>query len=198
MSNIIHESSRGIDLIPLDDRLLAENTVFLTGSVCRENCNEIIKQLMYLNTKPDIEAISIFIDSDGGSVQAGFALYDVIQMISKPVETIVLGQACSMAAIVFLAAENERRFMLPNARIMIHDPSFGEGHDSSGKKPHELQSELDDLNKCRTKLASLIAERTGKSLKEVYKETKDDSFMTVEEAIDFGLCSRIYNINERR
>lgn len=197
MSNIIHESSRGIDLIPLNDKLLSENTIFLTGAICRENCNEIIKQLLYLNTKSDVDELCLFIDSDGGSVQAGFALYDVIQMMSKPIRTIILGQACSMAAIIFLAAENNRRFMLPNSRIMIHDPSFSEGHDIAGKKPHEIQSELDDLNKCRTKLATLIAERSGKSLKEVYKETKDDSFMSSEEAIRFGLCSGIYNINGR-
>lgn len=197
MSNIIHESSRGIDLIPLNDKLLAENSIFLTGAVCRENCNEIIKQLLYLNKKMDVDEIHLFIDSDGGSVQSGLALYDVIQMLSKPVETIILGQACSMAAIIFLAAENNRRFMLPNSRIMIHDPSFGGEHDIAGKKPHEVQAELDDLNKCRTKLANLIAERSGRSLKEVYKETKDDSFMSVEEAIEYGLCSGIYNINER-
>lgn len=196
MSNIIHESGRGIELIPLNDYLLSESNVFLTGAISRESCNEIIRQLMYLNNKSDVEEISIFIDSDGGSVQAGLALYDIIQMSNKPVKTIVLSQACSMAAIIFLASDT--RLMLSDARIMIHDPSFGGEHDTAGKKPHELQAELDELNKCRTKLAEIISSRTGKSIKDVYKATKDDSFMNALEAIDFGVATGIYNMNERR
>jgi len=195
MSNIIHESSRGIDLIPLNDKLFSDNNIFLIGPVCRENCNVLIKQIMYLNSKADVDCINLFIDSDGGSVQAGFALYNIIRMVNKPIQTIILGQACSMAAIIYMAADT--RLMLPDSRVMIHDPSFGGEHDISGKKPHEIQSELDDLNKCRTKLAELISERTGRSIDEVYEATKDDSFFDTNEAIRFGICTGIFNLNER-
>lgn len=195
MSNIIYESSRGRDLIPINDVMLADGNVFISGSICRENCNEIIKQLMYLDKNADVQSISIYIDSNGGDVQSGLALYDFIRMLEKSTKTIILGQACSMAAVLFLAADE--RLMLPDSRVMIHDPSFGGEHDISGKKPHEIQQELDDLNKCRTKLAEIISDRTGKSLKDVYKATKDDSFMDYKQACEFGICTGIYELNGR-
>lgn len=195
MSNILRESARGIDLIPLTDELLSKNQVFLTGTINEENCNNVIKQLMYLNSKSDVEDITLFINSAGGSVIAGMALYDVIRMMTKPIRTVVVGQACSMAAIIYLAAD--KRLMLPSSRLMIHDPSYGGEHNVAGLKSHEIQIELDELNKCRAKLASIIAERTGKNIKEVYKATKTDSFYDVEEAVKFGLASGVFDICER-
>lgn len=196
MSNVLKESSRGIDIIPIDDHLLANNNVFITGAICRESCNEVIKKLIYLNSLHDDNEITIFIDSGGGEVQAGLALYDFIRMLQKPVRTVILGQACSIAAVLFLAADT--RLLLSDSRVMIHDPSFAGGHDVSGLKSHEIQVELDELNKCREKIASIIAERTEKSIEEVYEVTKKDSFFNATESIEFGLSTGLFSLNEKR
>lgn len=194
MSNILHESARGIEVIPLDDQLLSNNNIFITGPICHETCNEIIKQLLYLNQKSDVDCINIYIDSTGGEVQSGLALYEFIRMLNKTTKTIVLASAYSMAAVLFMAGD-ERLMLKDSSRVMIHDPSFS-NRNVAGLKSHEIQTELNELNKCRAKLAKIISERTGKSIKEVYKVTKDDTFFDAEEAISFGIATGIYRLDE--
>lgn len=194
MSNVLYETARGIEIIPLADKLLDDNKIFIIETICRETCDEVIKKLLYLNSKSDVEKIEIYIDSDGGSVQAGLVLFDVIKMLNKPVRTIAFS-AASMAAILFLAGDE--RLMMNNSRVMIHDPCFGGNYDIAGKKPHEIKAELDELNKCRTKLLNIIAESTGQSIKTIGKLTKDDNFFDISEAMKYGICTGLYNLNER-
>lgn len=186
--NIIYESSRGFSEISVDDELMRSRKIFLEGEVNSKSCNELIKQLMCLESQDNTKEITIYINSPGGSVHDGLALYDVIQLLKSPIRTVCVGIAASMGAILFLAGE--KRQMLPHSEIMIHDPCYG-GLDISGQKPHEIQHRVDNLNETRTMLAQIISDRTGKSLEEIYKVTADDTYYKADAAIDFGLATEI-------
>ena len=187
---VILESARGFETLYLKDKLLSDNReIFLTEEVDAESCNNLMIQLMYLNrTEPDKEII-LYINSPGGCVTDGLAVYDVIRLLDAPVRTVCMGTCASMGAILFLAGG--KREMMEHGRIMVHDPAFGGGHDIGGKKPHQIQSELDDLNRCRESLAEIIAERTGRSLEEIYKVTANDTYFSAKEAVEFGLATDI-------
>lgn len=189
MSNIIRESVRGTELIPVEDMLFCQSRIFLVEEVNVETTNKLMKQLMYLEHCESINDITLYINSPGGDVVSGLALYDYIQLMKKTVNTVCTGTAASMGAILFLAGE--KRSMLPHTRLMIHDPSFGNG-DFSGQKPHEIQRHLDKLNESRSTLAQIISEKTGKTLEEIYTVTADDTYYNAEEAIAFGLATDIY------
>lgn len=189
MSNVIKESVRGTELIPVEDMLFCQNKIFLVEEVNVETTNRLMKQLMYLENSGSTDEITLYINSPGGDVVSGLALYDYIQIMQRTVNTVCTGTAASMGAILFLAGE--KRSMLPHTRLMIHDPSFGNG-DFSGQKPHEIQRHLDKLNESRSTLAQIISEKTGKTLEEIYTVTADDTYYNVEEAIAFGLATDIY------
>ena len=188
MSNILRESVRGTDLIPIEDMLLEESEIFLVDEITPKSANNLIQKLMYLDSK-DLGEITIYINSPGGEVISGLAVYDYIKIMKSPVRTVTIGDAASMGAIIFLAGE--KREMLPHTRILIHDPSYGH-LDVSGKKPHEIQRGVDSLNKVRETLAEIIAEKTGKDINEIYKITAEDNYFTAEEAINFGLATGIF------
>lgn len=199
MSNVIFETVRGIDAVPINDHFLRDGRIFLTEDISSSTCDETIKQLIYLEQNPDIKEITIYIDSPGGDVTAGLSLYDYIRMVSasKPVKTICLGMCASMGAILFLAADDRRK--TSHGQIMIHDPAFGGPHDIGGKKPGEVQIELDNLNKCRESLGKIISERTGKTIQEVYKLTEHDTFFTAEEAVENNIATSVIDdIKETR
>lgn len=186
--NKIIESSRGIERINLDDHLLSERRIFLDGDINSENCTDIIKALMLMDSQAHDKEITLYINSPGGDCENGLALYDAIRITRSKVRTVCMGLCASMAAVIYLAAD--KREILPHSRIMIHDPSFGNA-DFSGQKSKEIEKHLVGLNKMRDTLASIIAERTGKSLEEIYEVTQYDSFYTAEEAVDFGLAHKI-------
>ena len=189
MSNVILESSRGLQPVPVEDELFRNREIFLTGGVDRDTCGEMIKQVMYLESKDPSKEITVYINSPGGSVQDGLALYDMLILTKAPVRTVCMGTCASMGAIIFLAGR--KREMMEHGKIMIHDPAFGSGHEIGGKKPHEIQVELDDLNRCRESLARIIADRTGRDIEEIYKVTANDTYYSAEEAVDFGLATGI-------
>ena len=188
MANVIIESSRGLQPIAVEDELLRNREVFLADKVSAESSNELIKQLMYLDRESS-EEITLYINSPGGSVQDGLAVYDTIMLLNSPVRTVCIGTCASMGAILFLAGK--KREMMPHGKIMIHDPAFGGGHEIGGKKPHEIQVELDDLNRCREALARIIAERTGRTIEEIYEVTVNDTYYDPDEAVEFGLATNI-------
>lgn len=189
MANIIRESVRGVELIPIEDELLNRREIFLAESVDAETMNTLLKQLMYLEKSDSTQEITLYINSPGGDVISGLAVYDYIGLMKSPLKTVCVGNASSMGAILFLAGD--KREMLSHTRIMIHDPSYG-NFDMSGKKPHEIQQEVDSLKKCRETLARIISEKTGKTLKEIYKITANDTFFDSDEAVKFGLATGIY------
>ncbi|MCM1059109.1 MAG: ATP-dependent Clp protease proteolytic subunit [Eubacterium sp.] len=182
MSNIIKDSVRGTDLVPIEDALLADSKIFLTSEIDAASVDNLIKQLMYLDSKKS-DKITLFINSPGGEVMSGLAVYDFIKIMKSPVKTVCIGDAASMAAIIFLAGS--KREMLPHSRILIHDPAYGH-LDVSDKKPHEIQCGVDSLNKVRKTLAEIIAEKTGKSLDEIYEITAEDYYFTASEAIEIA------------
>ena len=195
MANVIIESSRGLQPIAVEDELLRNREVFLADMVSAESSNELIKQLMYLDRQSS-EEITLYINSPGGSVQDGLAVYDTIMLLNAPVRTVCIGTCASMGAILFLAGK--RREMMPHGKIMIHDPAFGGRHEMGGKKPHEIQAELDDLNRCREALARIIAERTGRTIEEIYEVTVNDTYYDPDEAVEFGLATNIITGKEDR
>ncbi|MGN1136581.1 MAG: ClpP family protease [Oscillospiraceae bacterium] len=188
MANILKETVRGIDCIRLEDEFLKDREIFLTEEVNARTSNELIKQLMYLERQDSESEVTIYINSPGGEVISGLAVYDYIGMMKAPVRTVCIGTAASMGAILFLAGA--KRQMFPHTRLMIHDPSYSH-NDIGGRKPHEIQHELDKLNETREALARIISEKTGRSIDEIYKVTADDTFYSAQEAIDFGLATEI-------
>lgn len=188
MANILKETVRGIEVVRIEDELLKNREIFLVDEVNAESSNNLLKQLMYLEKEDCTQEITLYINSPGGEVISGLAVYDYISIMKAPVRTVCIGTAASMGAILFLAGR--KREMLPHTRIMIHDPSFGH-HDISGRKPHEIQNELDKLNKTKQNLATIIAEKTGKSMEEIYKVTAEDTYYSAAQAIEFGLATGI-------
>lgn len=189
MANVIYESTRGLQLVPVMDELFKNRQIFLEGEINANSCSEIIKQLMYLEQEDNSKEISIYINSPGGSVTDGLALYDTIMLLKSPIRTVCTGMCASMGSIIFLAGG--KRLMMNHGKIMIHDPAFGGRHDMGGKKPHEIQTELDDLNKVRESLAEIIARRTHKDIEEIYKLTAEDTYFDPKEAKEFGLATGI-------
>ncbi|MBE6902420.1 MAG: ATP-dependent Clp protease proteolytic subunit, partial [Ruminococcaceae bacterium] len=161
MANIIKETVRGFEVVTIEDELLTGREIFLVDGVDAHTSNELLKQLMYLERQDSDREITIYINSSGGEVISGLAVYDYISMMKAPVRTVCIGTAASMGAILFLAGG--KRQMLPHTRLMIHDPSYSH-NDIGGRKPHEIQHELDKLNETREALAKIIADKTGKTL----------------------------------
>ena len=190
MANVILESVRGLSPIPIDDVFLRDRKIFLIGEVNDESCNELIKQLLYMEAEDDTKPITLFINSPGGDVGSGLAVYDTIKLLKSPVTAVVTGIAASMGSIILLGCDEDKRLMLPSSKIMIHDCSFGR-HEMGGKKPFEIEEELNQLKKINERLISIIAERTGHTIKEIAKVTKSDSYYGADEAIKFGLASKV-------
>lgn len=184
---IIKETQRGYDALEVSDVLFSERKIFISEQITPEmNCN-IIKQLMLLDEEPEKE-ITVYISSPGGCVDSGLAIYDVMRSLKSPLKTVCVGKAASMGAILFLAGD--KRVIQPRSEVMIHDPSYGE-KSYSGQKPHEIKKELDSLIKKRDILCDIIAERTGKPIKDVRKKTETDSYFDAKEALEFGLATEI-------
>lgn len=188
MANVFRETARGIQPVSIEDEFLSNREIFLTEQVDPSTTNELLKQLMYLERQDNSKEVTIYINSPGGEVISGLAVYDYIGVMKAPVRTVCTGTAASMGAILFLAGK--KREMLPHTRLMIHDPSYSH-NDIGGRKPHEIQHELDKLNETREALARIIAEKTGKSLDEIYEVTASDTYYSAEEAIEFGLATGI-------
>ena len=187
-SNVIYESVRGIQAIPIEDAFLRDRKIFLVGEVNDESCNELIKQLLYMESEDNTSPITLFINSPGGDVSSGLAVYDTIRLMKSPVRAVVTGIAASMGSIILLACDKENRFMLPSSKIMIHDCSWG-SRNFGGYKPHEIEQELNQLKNTNSRLLSIIAERCGRTVKQVAKVTMHDSYFDAKESIRFGLVS---------
>lgn len=184
-ARIIRESSYGYHLIPIQDEMLSHREVELVGEVSADSVNALIRQLRYLQNEDPKAPITLYINSPGGSVDSGMALYDVMQAVSCPVRTICVGLAASMAALLFVSGAE--RDMLPHSRIMIHDPLILQ----TGGSALKLKAISDDLMETRQIIAKVIAEHSGKSMEEVLEKTANDSYFRAEEAVKFGLADHI-------
>ena len=173
-ASIIKESTCGYHLIPLQDEMLSHREVELVGEVAPETVNALIRQLRYLQRQDPEGEITMYINSPGGSVDSGMALYDVMRAVGCPIRTVCVGLAASMAA-------------LPHSRLMIHDPLILQ----TGGSALKLRAVSDDLMETRQIIARVIANHSGKSVEEVLAKTATDSYFRAEEAVSFGLADRI-------
>ena len=184
-ASIIKESSQGYYLIPLQDEMLEHREVELVGEVDAASVNALARQLRYLQRQDPEASITLYINSPGGSVDSGMALYDVMQAVSCPIRTVCVGLAASMAALIFVSGAE--RDMLPHRRIMIHDPLIVR----TGGNALKLKAISDDLMETRQIIAKIIADHSGKSMDEILAKTASDSYFRAEDAVEFGLADRI-------
>lgn len=182
---IIRESSRGLDSIPLQDDMLANREMMVVGQIDSESVNSLIAQLLHLKREDPVAEITLYVNSPGGEVTSGLALYDVMQGISCPIRTICTGIAASMASVLFTAGDT--REMLRHSRLMLHDPLMP----NAGGSALELSAVAEDLMRTRQAMAEIYAKHTGKSIEEIFEVTSKDTYFTPERAIEFGLADKI-------
>ena len=184
--DIIKESSRGFGTVRIVDQMLADREIACVGPIDAATTDSLCLQLRYLQKKDPEAEIAIFINSPGGEVQSGLAIYDTMKAISCPIRTVCLGMAASMAALLFVSGD--QRDMLPHSRVMIHDPRIAGG---VGGSALELKTISENIMRTREITAAILAEHTGKTLEEVYEVTAQDTYYEAPEAVDFGLADRI-------
>ena len=189
MINLIRESVNGIWALRAEDILFNNREIFLTRPVNVDTSNDLIQQLMILEKLNPEQEITFYINSPGGEVVSGLAVYDYIRLMKAPVRTVCIGTAASMGAMLFLAGD--RREMLPHTRLMIHDPAYG-GGDMAGKKPHELQQYVDNLRQIQEIIVEIISDKTGKPQEEIFEKTKEDTYFNVSEAMEYGLATGVF------
>ncbi len=183
---VIEQSGRGERAYDIYSRLLKERIVFLVGPVMDQNANLIVAQLLFLESENPDKDISLYINSPGGSVSAGMAIYDTMQFIKPQVSTLCTGLAASMGAFLLAAGEKGKRFSLPNSRIMIHQPSGG----AQGQAT-DIEIHAREILYLREKLNGILADNTGKSVEQVARDTERDNFMSANEARDYGLIDDV-------
>ena len=183
---VVEQTSRGERSYDIYSRLMQDRIVLLGGEVNDDTANLIVAQLLFLQAQDAKKEISMYINSPGGSVTAGLAIYDTMQFISCPVATYCIGQAASMGAVLLTAGAKGRRFALPNARIMIHQPWGGaEG------KASDIEITAREILRLKEVLNGILAKHSGKTVEEVTRDTDRDHFMSAAEAKEWGLVDRI-------
>ena len=183
---VVDNKGREQQAYDIYSRLLKERIIFLQGVVRDEMANLIVAQMLYLQFDDPKADIHLYINSPGGSVSSGMAIYDTMQFISCPVATYCMGLAASMGAMLLTAGEKGKRYALPNAEIMIHQPLGGyEGNAT------EIDIHVKNIKKLKTKLNDLMKTHTGKTLEQIEKDTDRDNFMTAAEARDYGLIDSV-------
>ena len=183
---VVEQTPRGERAYDIYSRLLKERVVFCVGQVEDYMANVIVAQLLFLESENPDQEISLYINSPGGSVTAGMAIYDTMQFMKAPVSTICIGQACSMGAFLLAAGEKGRRFCLPNARVMIHQPSGGFQGQAADMDIH-----VKEILQIRHRLNSLLAKHTGQPIESIEKNTDRDNFMSAEDAKAYGIVDSV-------
>ena len=183
---VVEQTSRGERSFDIFSRLLKERIVFLTGEVNDESAALICAQLLFLESENPDKDISFYINSPGGVVSSGLAIFDTMNYIKCDVQTLCIGQAASMGSFLLMAGAKGKRFALPNARIMIHQPSGGFKGQAA-----DIEIQAKEILALRAKLNQMYAERTGQSLDVIEKAMDRDNYMTPEEALKFGLIDKV-------
>lgn len=166
----------------IDSKLLNERKVFLWGQVDDDSAKHVIDRLMYLDMIAPGQEIQLIINSPGGYVTSGMAIYDTIKGIASPVATICTGYAASMGSIILSAGTKGRRFILPNARVMIHQPSGGAGGQAS-----DIQIQMEEILKTKQRGAEILAENCGQTVEKIMKDFNRDYWMSAEESVEYGI-----------
>ena len=188
---VIEQTSRGERSYDIYSRLLKERIIFLGEEVTDASASVIVAQLLFLESEDPNKDISLYINSPGGSVTAGMAIYDTMKYIKCDVSTICIGMAASMGAFLLAGGTKGKRFALPNAKIMIHQPSGGSKGQAS-----DMKIVADHILKTKDKLNRILAENTGKSLDVIERDTDRDNYMSAAEAVEYGLIDSVVSNRE--
>mgnify|MGYP004525929805 CR=1 FL=1 len=183
---IIRETAEGLNRLDIRDQMLCRRELELMALVNAESCAAIIRALFYLQRQDSEAPVTLYINSPGGEVQSGLALYDVMRAVSCTIRTVCLGMAASMGALLFIAGDE--RELLPHSRVMIHDPLIGEG---AGGSALSVKARADDLMRIRDITAGVIARHSGMPLERVFELTASDTYFEAKEAVEAGLADRI-------
>jgi ATP-dependent Clp protease protease subunit len=188
---VIEQSGRGERAYDIYSRLLKERVVFLVGPVNEVNANLIVAQLLFLESENPDKDIFFYINSPGGSVSAGLAIYDTMQFIKPDVSTLCVGQAASMGALLLAAGDKEKRFCLPNSRVMIHQPMGGFQGQASDVEIHARE-----ILYLKHRLNEILAKHTGQSVETIARDTDRDNFLSGEDAVKYGIVDRVLTSRE--
>ena len=185
---VVEQSSRGERAYDIYSRLLKERVVFMVGPVEDYTANVVVAQLLFLESENPDKDIHLYINSPGGSVTAGLAIYDTMQFIKPDISTLCIGQAASMGALLLTAGAMGKRFALPHARCMIHQPLGGFSGQAS-----DIDIHAQEILKVRDNLNSILKKHTGQTMKNIQKDTDRDNFMSASESAKYGLIDKVIN-----
>ncbi|MCM5569153.1 ATP-dependent Clp endopeptidase proteolytic subunit ClpP [Burkholderiaceae bacterium FT117] len=183
---VIEQSGRGERAYDIYSRLLRERVIFLVGPVMDQTANLVVAQLLYLESENPDKDIAFYINSPGGSVSAGLAIYDTMQFIKPQVSTLCMGIAASMGAFLLAAGEKGKRFALPNSRIMIHQPSGGAQGQAS-----DIEIQAREILYLRERLNKILSDKTGQPIERIARDTDRDNFLSAEDAVSYGLIDKV-------
>ena len=189
---VIEPSPRGERAYDIYSRLLKDRIIMIGDAIDNNTANSVVSQLLFLDAQDSTKDIYLYINSPGGSVTAGLAIYDTMNFIKADVQTIVLGLSASMGAILSSSGAKGKRFALPNAELMIHQPLGG----AQGQAT-EIEIAAKNILRTRERLNKILADKTGQPLERVQKDTDRDNFMTAEEALEYGLIDEIMDSSEK-
>ena len=184
---VVEQTNKGERSYDIYSRLLEDRIIMLSGEIDDAVANTVVAELLYLEGKDPEKDICLYINSPGGSVSAGLAIYDTMNYIKCDVSTICIGLAASMGAFLLSSGKKGKRFSLPNSEIMIHQPLGGVKGQAS-----DIKIQAEQILKIKTKLNKILAENTGKTVEEVEKDTDRDNYLSAEEALDYGIIDKIY------
>ena len=188
---VIEQSGRGERAYDIYSRLLRERVIFMVGPVNDQTANLVIAQMLFLESENPDKDISLYINSPGGSVSAGLAIYDTMQFIKPDVSTLCVGMAASMGAFLLAAGVKGKRFTLPNSRVMIHQPLGGVQGQAS-----DIEIHAREILALRDRLNAILAERTGQTLETISRDTDRDNFMSATDALQYGLVDKVLTHRE--
>jgi ATP-dependent Clp protease protease subunit len=185
---VIEETPRGERSYDIYSRLLKDNIIFMGTAIDDNVANAVVAQMLFLESEDPDKDIQIYINSPGGSVTAGLAIYDTMQFVKNDIVTYCIGQAASMAAHLLAAGTKGKRFALPSARIMIHQPSGGAQGQAS-----DIEITFKEIQRLKDNLAAALAKHTSQSLKKIVKDMDRDHFMSANEAMEYGIIDKVLN-----
>ena len=185
---VVEQSGRGERAYDIYSRLLKERVIFLVGPIDDIMANVVVAQLLFLEAENPDKDISLYINSPGGSVTAGMAIYDTIQFIKPDVSTLCIGQAASMGALLLTAGANDKRFCLTNSRVMVHQPLGGFQGQAS-----DIEIHAKEILYLKSKLNEILAHHTSQSVKKIAEDTDRDNFMSSDDALAYGIVDKVIN-----
>lgn len=185
---VVEQTDRGERSYDIYSKLLEERIIFITGEIEDGMANTVVAQLLYLEAKDSAKDIDIYINSPGGSVTAGLAIYDTMNFIKCDVKTICVGMAASMAAFLLSSGAKGKRFALPSSEIMIHQPLGGAQGQAS-----DIKIQAEHILRIKSKMNRILAENTGKPVDVIERDTDRDNYLTADEALAYGLIDKVYD-----